>query len=624
MKLSILMFLTATAASLLVADESLPPLRDGNAPQNFEELWSGYDPRKEPLQTEVLKEWEEDGVVLRVVRFRIGVFKGQKAMLAGIYGFPKGETKLPGLLQIHGGGQYADSKAPLTNAKRGYASISISWAGRISAPGYSVTPDGVALFWAGKKDDPKYRVTTDWGALDGYHAPCRYSQDGFQNVAPRDWTLDAVESPRNNAWFLCALSARRALTFLEQQPEVDPARLGVYGHSMGGKLTVMTAATDSRVKVAAPSCGGTSDRTKGNALYLATLSDGVYLRHITCPIVFLNPANDFHARINDMEKALGEIQTKEWRITCSPHHNHQDTEPYQVAGPLWFDQYFKGAFQWPKTPEASLALKTSNGVPALTVKPDSSRQILGVDVFFTQQGIPKTEREDHENTIARFWHHAEAKRSGDTWMAELPLLDTDRPLWAYANVLYSLPEPVSAAGYYYGPFTADTFNLSSVMGTASPEQMKEAGVKATDQPSRVIEPFAGEWEKEWFTYDLSGNWPRKTHKLYDPKWKAPEGAKLVLDVRCEESNKLVIGLDDTAVEVPLLGGSWQRAILAPSNFKNAEGTPRTDWTGIRELRLVDRENLVGNKGKKDMKVLTIGALWKGKRPEFRDLRWEEE
>ena len=122
----------ATSVSVRAAEDTLPPLADGRAPQTFEELWAPFDPRKEPLETEVLKTWEEDDVVLRVVRFRIGVFKGQKAMLAGVYGFPKGAQKLPGLLQIHGGGQYADHKAPLTNAKRGYATLSIAWAGRIS------------------------------------------------------------------------------------------------------------------------------------------------------------------------------------------------------------------------------------------------------------------------------------------------------------------------------------------------------------------------------------------------------------------------------------------------------------------------------------------------------------
>jgi len=92
--------------------ESLRPLKSGEkAPQNFQQLWAGYDPRVEPLDIEVLKEWEEDGVVLKILRYRIGIFKGKKAMMAAVYGYPKGGNNLPGLVQIHGGGQYADYKA---------------------------------------------------------------------------------------------------------------------------------------------------------------------------------------------------------------------------------------------------------------------------------------------------------------------------------------------------------------------------------------------------------------------------------------------------------------------------------------------------------------------------------
>ena len=317
-------------------EETLPPLNGKVAPKQLEETWLGFDPQAEPLEVEILKEWEEDGIVLKVLRYRIGVFKGKKARMAAVYGYPKGAKDLPGLVQIHGGGQYADYRAPLTNAHRGYASISISWAGRIFAPGYTVRPNEVKLFWEGKTDDPKYKLTTDWGALDAYHAPSRNGKDAFPSIPVAEWTLDRVESPRNNSWFLAALGARRGLTFLERQPKVDGTRLGVYGHSMGGKLTVMTAGSDKRVKAAAPSCGGISDRYTKSPLHLATVSDPPSLKKITCPIIFLSPSNDFHGRINDLETSTKEIKAKDWRVTCSPHHNHQDSPPYEVATQLWF------------------------------------------------------------------------------------------------------------------------------------------------------------------------------------------------------------------------------------------------------------------------------------------------
>ena len=44
---------------LIAQTETLPPLKDGKAPQTFEEMWAGFDPQREPLDTEVLKEWEK-------------------------------------------------------------------------------------------------------------------------------------------------------------------------------------------------------------------------------------------------------------------------------------------------------------------------------------------------------------------------------------------------------------------------------------------------------------------------------------------------------------------------------------------------------------------------------------
>ncbi len=604
-----------------IAQETLPPLTDGKMPQTVAESWAGYNPRQEPLEVELLKEWEEDGVVLRVLRYRIGVFKGQKAMMAAVYGFPKGGRGLPGLVQIHGGGQYADCNAPLTNARRGYATISLAWAGRISAPDYAVNPDIVKLFWDGKTTDPKYKITTDWGALDAYHAPCRNEKNSFGHMAPAAWTLDAVESPRNNPWFLCTLGARRALTFLEQQPEVNPGKLGVYGHSMGGKLAVMTAGSDVRVKVAAPSCGGVSDRYSEHALYRATISDDLYLKRILCPIIFLSPANDFHGRINDLQAALLEVAGTDWRVTCSPHHNHQDTEPYQVATLLWFDQHLKGTFAFPRTPQATLELKTAGGVPAFTVTPDVSRPILGVDIFYTQQGPKEGEKEEMANTVNRFWHHAAARDAGGAWTAELPVLGTDKPLWVYANVLYPLDAPVIGAGYYYGVYTAQNCSLSSKMLVATPEQLREAGVKATDSASLVIETFAPGWQKEWFTYDLTDNWARRTHKLHDPKWLPPPFAELAIEVRSGNPNKLVVGLDDLAAEIPLSGGAdWQRVRLLPTDFHKADGSSILDWQGLRELRLGAKETLRIN-GNGNGKTLDLGADWQGAPPEFRNLRW---
>jgi dienelactone hydrolase len=306
-------------------------------------------------------------------------------MMAAVYGYPKGGSKLPGLVQIHGGGQHASHMAVLTNAKRGYATISIAWAGRLFAPDYKVNHAEVELFWVGKPDDPNHLVATDWGALDAYHDPSRHKGTNFGGYKPTEWTLDAVESPRNSAWFPCAFAARWALTFLEQQPEVDANRFGVYGHSMGGKLSVLADGSDGRVKAVAPSCGGISHREIKSPLD-ATLNDNNYLENIACPIIFLSPSNDFHGRINDLPAAVEEIKTPEWRLVISPHHNHQDTPEYEVATQVWMDHFLKGEGTIPKTPKTTLALQADGGVPVLIVEPNTSKPVLGVEVYYTCEG----------------------------------------------------------------------------------------------------------------------------------------------------------------------------------------------------------------------------------------------
>jgi len=603
----------------VVVGETLPPLSGDDVPKSVEALWADFDPRAEPLDVEVLKEWEEDGVVLKVLRYRIGIFKGQKAMMAAVYGYPKGGKNLPGLVQIHGGGQYADHKAPLTNAKRGYATISISWAGRISAPGYRVSPNEVKLFWEGKTDHPHYKVITDWGALDGYHAPFRYKH-GFSQSKPHEHTLDAVASPRNDSWFLSTLGARRALTFLEQQPEVNGEKLGVYGHSMGGKLTVMVAGTDDRVKAAVPSCGGMSHRGDEDVLIRDMICDDAYLKHITCPILFQSPANDFHGRIDDLQVAITEIQSKDWRVTCAPHHNHQDTANYEVASQLWFDQYLKGTLTLPATPQLKVDFNTKDRVPVVSVVPDESMPILAVDVYYTRHGQMGGLKSDMANTKNRFWHHAPATKSRDRWQARLPLSNRDKPLWVYANVIYKLEELVSYAGYYYRVGSSETFALSSLMPIFAGEELKRAGVQATVKPSLLIENFEGDWEKEWFTYRME-EWARSTHKIYDDRWKAPAGAKLALEVRAEQANTLVIGIDAYGAEVNIAGGGeWQTVAVSASDFRDATGDVLNNWDGIMELSLgaaqTLRERVDG-----ENKSTKLGAPWNGPKPEFRNLRW---
>ena len=592
-----------TALGLLLLPVSLAA--GGKIPTTVSALWADYDPRSDPLRATIVREWEEDGLVLRYVTFHIGKFKGKAARMAAFYGFPKGGRDLPGLLHLHGGGQRAFLRETRYYAQRGYACLSINWGGREmenAAPG-----------------DPN----TDWGAVD----PTQQNVPGYFNLQPGEKYLDPVESPRNNNWYLLTIGARRGLTFLEQQPEIDPQRLGVYGHSMGGNLTVYVAGTDSRVKVAAPSVGGQGFRTVPWALlpeqrkqtpngdlelFRATLGFQSYAPHLTAPLLWLGATNDFHGIMDDTYHTGALIPHGKVRYSFAPHLNHRFTPDFAVARPLWIDQHLKGSFTFPATPKTELIL---DGIPRFTVTPDSSHPVAKVHLLYSVDPDPQ----------ARFWRSAPARRDGDTWTAELPILSVGQPLFAFANVHYRLKEPVSVP--YARP--TSTFAVSSLLHTATPQELSNGNARATDEPSLLIDNLSRGFE-DWYllSADNPHHWQFWTRKITDPKWRGPANHHLSFKVRTEEPNQLIVVITEnffrsyrgrqrdriTVVDLPG-GPNWHTVSLAASKFR----TPN----GEESLKSWDHADLLGFRAYYgDSQRPPIGTTrWAGSRPEFRDLRW---
>ena len=591
-------------SAIMDAPESLEEIDDTHAISDLDALWGSYDPRLEPLDIEVLKVWKEDDVILKVVRYHVGVLKGKKIKMAAIYAIPEHSDHLPGLVHIHGGGQYADHRVCLAYAKCGFATISIAWAGRLFAPDYHVTPDGVRLFWEDQKDHPDYKLTTDWGNLEGYHAPTRFTEGDAPHDRDPKWGLDSIPSPRNYSWFLWTLASRRALTFLEQQSEVSGCHLGVYGHSMGGKISVMTAGSDQRVKAVVPSCGGISYREQCDMIQKLGQSDPPYLERIACPIMFLSPANDFHGKIHHLNLAQKEIASRDWRFSCDPHLNHRTQPNHAVTGMLWFEEHLKGSFVMPETPKMNIKLLGQGDGPQVEIVPDRSCVLESVDVYYSRQSDPSSS----------FWHHVKAIPCERYWKARLAGTDINEALHVYANVTYKLPLDISGVAYYYEPYETQNFTLSSALKSYTPQQLQAAGLTSRVIGQEIIESFENGWEKEWFCFNHNNTWPWRTQKLMDPQWAPPLHALLALDLKSKEPQQISIKLDEFQVQLTTEGlDEWETFWLFPEQFKDAEESKLEDWRAFEEL-------VLGPVDKLDGEVPEIDLGW-GVMPEFRNLRW---
>ena len=164
-------------AVLLIA--SSLPLNGAEVPQSVEQLWADFDPRKDALETEVIREFKEDGGVFRHVRFVVGTFKGKTAGMTAIYGFPDATTvkssnagtneKLPAVMHIHGGGQRAFLSEVKLLVSRGYAGLSVNWGG-------SAGQRPINSVEGAMPGDPN----TDWGAVD----PSQLNATRYDSILP--------------------------------------------------------------------------------------------------------------------------------------------------------------------------------------------------------------------------------------------------------------------------------------------------------------------------------------------------------------------------------------------------------------------------------------------------------
>lgn len=289
-----------------------------------------------------------------------------------------------------------------------------------------------------------------------------------------------------------------------------------------------------------------------------------------------------------------------------------------MTRPLWLDQHLKSGLKIPTTPESKLVLSTENGVPRFEVKPDRSRSIAQVHVMYSVDPDPQ----------ARFWRSAEVQEESGSWIARLPILSTSQPLFAFANVHYRL-EKLELV-----PFAqpTSTFAISSLLHTATPEQLNKSGVKATDKRSLIIDDFSHDW-RDWYLLSAENphHWQYWTRKLSDPKWQGSEDSALVLDVRVETDNELVVvitknffrpyrGLSEDFVAVVPSKGSktCQTVELKASDFQSTkDGSSMTTWqqTDLLGFRAYYRER------KAESKFGT--TRWAGNRPAFREIRWTQ-
>ncbi len=162
-----------------------------------------------------------------------------------------------------------------------------------------------------------------------------------------------------------------------------------------------------------------------------------------------------------------------------PHLNHRFTPEFSVTRPLWFDQYLKGSFQFPATRIPSFR----------SIQPP-------IRFHFKSRRSVQTNRRcstflfDGRRSRARFWRTATSTKQNGNWIASLPIVSKELPLFAYAT---SSTDLMKRSKRNRNAARTNRFGISSKLHTLTPMDLKESKVIESDPQlmSLMISPTAG-------------------------------------------------------------------------------------------------------------------------------------
>lgn len=541
-----------------------------------QEIWEGYDPRKEPLEEEVLKTWEKDGVVYKEVYFNGENFDGEYVRIYAKYAAPKGKTNLPAILHIHGGGQSVNGHWLDYWGKQGYAVLSFNWGGE----------------WTNRK-----RYTLWKGVENGDHLK-------------RKGTRITTPSPRSDAYFLWTQASMRAITYLENQKEVNKDKIGLFGVSMGGSI-MWNIAFDQRVKAGCAIYGAGFNThqfydpryaidfpakapSENDLRWRKSLAPEASAPFVHFPMLFLSGSNDHHGDMDRAQDALDLIPSevdRAWALT--PGYRHHVGADFVHNLPRWMDFHLNANGYWPKNPTSAIEIGKKN-IPQFTLTPDQAKEVSKVVVYYALE---------NPFSINRHWQSIDVAAKGASFQTSLPVMNADEYLYAFANITYK-----------------NGVVLSSRLEAVIPSTL--GNVKTIKEPSRVIyegEEGLGSWVvnssgtdpiPEMIEFKIKvatgpqgkkGISPMPRYKPWifapgNPQFRAPKGASLSFEVYTNKDqdfnlrvhkNYRVNGFQTFEKKVHLNASSeWQTITVASNEFVNVK-TGKSLEQSINEVNTID-------------------------------------
>ncbi len=326
--------------------------------------------------------------------------QGASVRIFGYYavpgGLPRG-ARAPALVMVHGGGGYALLGRALDAAGRGYVGLAIDLPGK--GPGRSRS----------RSTGPNLSVSN---------------------------LFNTSANPESNYVYHAVTAALRSITYLRAQPEVDPNRIGIYGISWGGVVSLIAGSVDKRV-VAVVDMFGSGYLYRGSTWTrrLEKMSPEArerlrydfdassYVGAMKCPILGVTGTNDNCYWLPSFMRTFKSMNNKRW-LLLRPNLDHKIDTPARQGIWAWLNRHLAhNPAEAGAPPRVGWWYSKLEGDRVLVSTTAAGAQaVQRAQVTYSQGG---------GGWARRRWRTVECDRGVGRFDARVPL--TPQPLFAYVT-----------------------------------------------------------------------------------------------------------------------------------------------------------------------------------------------
>lgn len=543
------------------------------------QVWEGFNPVKEPLQTSAISNTESDGTKISEFYFT-------------------SETAEDGIVRVYCKTMYKNDGIEKKPSILFLPSLSSEFSDKNILDDF-VESGYVVIFvdYAGIFDGTSTPHTTFPPSLSFAEADNAKKSPYFMR-----------ETARNTPWFVWAKICRRAITLIEESLVADKNSIGVLGRNEGAKLAWILAGIDGRLKTVVPIIGGGysysctfSEASKmaeneERRVWIAGVGAETYARAVSCPIYFPTSSNNTQCDFDRAGDMLNFVPLTKKALAISPRTNSQITLEIFNSIKKWFELFLKG--NGINLPKHELKVVNLDGELFLRLK--TNEKPVFATAYYSLDEIKPAARDWH--SIAEFLVDSS---SGDL-LFKVDLYDYEQKIKAFVNIKYAsgiiVSTPVLEAIPSQLKITAPLLMKAEETRIVYDNSMGYSSLTVESDnlifDERMLLIKEGPFKIKGVTA-LSGR--LVSYKIGKSPFAKKKDIVLQMDVFSENPKIITINLEDFeesktfSASKQLLGlKGWQRINFVASDFKSRDNKPLSVFSDIEKAVFINAEGVLFN------------------------------